>query len=37
MILEAGAKDAVIGEIGPVVGAHCGRGTLAVYSICETR
>ena len=37
MILAAGAKDVRIGEIGPVVGAHCGRGTLAVYSICETR
>lgn len=37
MILAAGAKDVRIGEIGPVVGAHCGRGTLAVYSICEIR
>lgn len=37
MLLEAGAKDVRMGEIGPVVGAHCGRGTLAVYSICETR
>lgn len=37
MILEAGAKDVRMGEIGPVVGAHCGRGTLAIYSICETR
>ena len=37
MLLEAGAKDVRMGEIGPVVGAHCGRGTLPVYSICETR
>lgn len=37
MLIEAGAKDVRMGEIGPVVGAHCGRGTLAVYSICETR
>lgn len=37
MLLEAGAKDVCIGYIGPVIGAHGGIGTLAVYSIAETR
>lgn len=34
---EHGAKHVVIGDIGPVVGAHSGPGTVALFYIGETR
>lgn len=34
---EYGAKHVVIGEIGPVIGAHAGPGTVALFYLAESR
>lgn len=37
LLKEYDAEDVVIGEIGPVIGAHSGPGTLALYFIASHR
>ncbi len=37
LLKEYEAEDVVIGEIGPVIGAHSGPGTLALYFIASHR
>ena len=34
---EYGVKDILISEIGPVIGAHSGPGTLALFFLGSTR
>ena len=36
-MVAAGAKDVVISSIGPVIGAHAGPGTIAIFCIGEKR
>lgn len=37
MLLEAGAEKVVISYVGPVIGAHSGPGTLAVFALGDKR
>ena len=37
LMQEHGAKHVVIGEIGPVIGAHAGPGTVALFYLGESR
>lgn len=37
LMRDHGAKHVTIGEIGPVVGAHAGPGTVALFYLGETR
>ena len=37
MLYEAGAKEVVISYVGPVIGAHSGPGTMAVFATGDIR
>lgn len=37
LLKEKGAKDVLINYVGPVIGAHSGPGTLAVFCFAENR
>lgn len=37
MLLEAGAKEVIISYVGPVIGAHSGPGTMAVFALGDVR
>lgn len=37
LIHDHGAKHVVIGDIGPVIGAHSGPGTVALFYLAESR
>ena len=37
MLYEAGAKEVVISYVGPVIGAHSGPGTMAVFATGDVR
>lgn len=37
LMQEHGAKHVVIGDIGPVIGAHAGPGTVALFYLAESR
>ena len=37
LLKEKGAKDVIINYVGPVIGAHSGPGTLAVFCYGETK
>lgn len=37
LLKDKGAKDVVINYVGPVIGAHSGPGTLAVFCFAENR
>lgn len=37
LLKEYGAKDVFIGEIGPVIGAHAGPGTVALFYLGQSR
>lgn len=34
---RAGAREVIVGPVGPVIGAHAGPGTLAIFFIGKTR
>jgi DegV family protein with EDD domain len=37
LVLRAGAREVIVGPVGPVIGAHAGPGTLAIFFIGKTR
>ena len=37
LALRAGAREVIVGPVGPVIGAHAGPGTLAIFFIGKTR
>lgn len=37
LVLRAGAREVIVGPVGPVIGAHAGPGTLAIFFIGNTR
>ncbi len=37
LVLGAGAREVIVGPVGPVIGAHAGPGTLAIFFIGKTR
>jgi DegV family protein with EDD domain len=37
LALEKGAKEVIVGPVGPVIGAHAGPGTLAIFFIGKSR
>lgn len=37
LVLAIGAREVIVGPVGPVIGAHAGPGTLAIFFIGKTR
>jgi DegV family protein with EDD domain len=37
LVLRAGAREVIVGPVGPVIGAHAGPDTLAIFFIGKTR
>ena len=37
LLKQCGAKTVIIGEIGPVIGAHAGPGTIALFYLGKSR
>jgi DegV family protein with EDD domain len=37
LALQAGAREVIVGPVGPVIGAHAGPDTLAIFFIGKTR